>query len=75
MCRAGLAKIAHTRLRRGRPGAAIVHCHMRDPQTGVPSRDLALYAELTDRVRSADVSMVLTLTYGMGGDIVLGGAG
>ena len=43
-------------------GAAVVHCHVRDPDTGAPSRDLALYRELTDRVRAADVDVVLNLT-------------
>lgn len=54
-------------------GAAVVHCHVRDPQTGTPSRALALYRELTDRVRDAEVDVVLNLTAGMGGDIVFGG--
>ena len=37
-------------------GAAIVHIHVRDPITGAGSRDVALYAEVVDRVRSADVA-------------------
>lgn len=36
-------------------GAAIVHCHVRDPETGAPSRDLTLYREITERIRDADV--------------------
>ena len=44
---------------RVRMGAAVVHCHVRDPESGKPSRDLALYRELTDRIRSADVDVVL----------------
>ena len=39
----------------------------------MPSRRLDLYCELTDRIRSADVDVVLNLTAGMGGDIVFGG--
>ena len=66
-------QIADSAIDAAKAGAAIVHCHVRDPQTGAPSRDLALYRELTDRVRDADVDVVLNLTAGMGGDIVFGG--
>ena len=45
---------------------------MRDPETGAPARDVALYREVTDRVRATDVDMVLNLTAGMGGDLVTG---
>ncbi len=55
-------------------GAAIVHIHVRDPITGLGSRDVALYSEVVDRVRSADVDVVLNLTSGMGGDLTLGSA-
>ena len=55
-------------------GAAIAHIHVRDPITGTPSRDLELYTEVVDRVRSSDTDVVLNLTAGMGGDIVLGSA-
>ncbi len=68
------AEIAEACVEAAREGAAIVHCHVRDPHTGAPSRDPALYRELTDRIRSADVDMVLNLTSGMGGDLVFGGA-
>ena len=53
-------------------GAAIVHCHVRDPDTGTPSRRLDLYREVTDRIRDAGIDMVLNLTAGMGGDMVFG---
>lgn len=66
------AQIADSAIAAAKAGAAIVHCHVRDPETGAPSRDLALYREVTDRIRSADVDMVLNLTAGMGGDIVFG---
>ena len=55
-------------------GAAVVHCHVRDPETGAPSRKLAYYREVTERIRAADVDIVLNLTAGMGGDIVFGNA-
>ncbi len=55
-------------------GAAVVHIHVRDPETGVGSRDTALYAEVAERIRDSDVDVVLNFTAGMGGDMVLGGA-
>jgi len=51
-----------------------VHCHVRDPETGAPSRELAYYREVTDRIRDAEVDVVLNLTAGMGGDMIFGGA-
>ncbi|WP_341369017.1 3-keto-5-aminohexanoate cleavage protein [Yoonia sp. BS5-3] len=66
------AQIAKSAIEAAKAGAAVVHCHVRDPQTGAPSRDLALYRELTDRIRDADVDVVLNLTAGMGGDMVFG---
>lgn len=66
------AQIAESAIDAARAGAAIVHCHVRDPETGAPSRRLDLYREVTDRIRSAEVDVVLNLTAGMGGDIVFG---
>jgi uncharacterized protein (DUF849 family) len=54
-------------------GAAIVHIHVRDPENGGPSRDPALYREVVEAIRASDVDVVLNLTAGMGGDLVLGG--
>ena len=65
-------EIAESAIAAAKAGAAIIHCHVRDPETGVPSRDLKLYREVTDRVRDSEVDMVLNLTAGMGGDMVFG---
>ena len=65
-------QIADAAIAAAKAGAAVVHCHVRDPETGAPARDVALYREVTDRVRAADVDMVLNLTAGMGGDLVTG---
>ncbi|MCG5483797.1 3-keto-5-aminohexanoate cleavage protein [Sinorhizobium alkalisoli] len=65
-------QIAEAAVDAARAGAAIVHCHVRDPETGAPARRLDLYREVTDRIRSADVDVVLNLTAGMGGDLVFG---
>jgi uncharacterized protein (DUF849 family) len=66
-------QIADAALEAARAGAAIVHIHVRDPGTGGPSRDPALYRDVVERIRSSDVDVVLNLTAGMGGDLVLGG--
>ncbi len=65
-------QIADSAIAAARAGAAVVHCHVRDPKTGAPSRDLKLYREVTDLIRASDVDMVLNLTAGMGGDMVTG---
>jgi uncharacterized protein (DUF849 family) len=67
-------QIADAAIEAARAGAAVAHIHVRDPQTGQGSRDPALYRAVVERVRAADVDVVLNLTAGMGGDLVLGGA-
>ncbi|MEO9640219.1 MAG: 3-keto-5-aminohexanoate cleavage protein [Nitratireductor sp.] len=64
--------IAESAIAAAKAGAAIVHCHVRDPETGAPRRDVALYREVTERIRDAEVDVVLNLTAGMGGDMVFG---
>ncbi|MFV2035259.1 MAG: 3-keto-5-aminohexanoate cleavage protein [Halocynthiibacter sp.] len=66
--------IADSAIAAAKAGAAVVHCHVRDPETGAPARDLALYREVTDRIRDSEVDVVLNLTAGMGGDMVFDGA-
>ena len=65
-------EIADSAIAAGKAGAAIVHCHVRDPDIGVPSRDLRYYREVTDRIRDSETDVVLNLTAGMGGDMVFG---
>ena len=67
-------QIADAAIDAAKAGAAIVHCHVRDPETGRPSRDLALYREVTDRIRDSETDMILNLTAGMGGDMIFGDA-
>ncbi|HET7171780.1 MAG TPA: 3-keto-5-aminohexanoate cleavage protein [Gaiellales bacterium] len=66
--------IAGAALEAARAGAAVAHIHVRDPETGRGARDPALYREVVEQVRAADVDVVLNLTAGMGGDLVLGGS-
>ncbi|HET6945714.1 MAG TPA: 3-keto-5-aminohexanoate cleavage protein [Gaiellaceae bacterium] len=66
-------QIADAAIEAAHAGAAVVHIHVRDPDTGGPSRDVALYRDVVERIRGSDVDVVLNLTAGMGGDLVLGG--
>jgi uncharacterized protein (DUF849 family) len=66
-------QIANSAIEAAKAGAAVVHIHVRDPKTGRGSRSTELYAEVVDRIRSSDVDVVINLTAGMGGDLVLGG--
>jgi uncharacterized protein (DUF849 family) len=66
-------QIAAAAIDAARAGAAVAHIHVRDPETGKGARDPRLYREVVERVRAADVDVVLNLTAGMGGDLVLGG--
>jgi len=54
-------------------GAAVVHIHVRDPESGRGARDPALYRAVVERIRASDQDPVINLTAGMGGDLVLGG--
>ena len=65
-------QIAGSAIAAAAAGAAVVHCHVRDPETGAPSRDPKLYREVTERIRDAEQDVVINLTAGMGGDIVFG---
>ena len=67
-------QIADSAIAAAKAGAAVVHCHVRDPETGAPSRDLGYFRELTDLIRASDLDVVLNLTAGMGGDMVFGGS-
>jgi uncharacterized protein (DUF849 family) len=66
-------QIADSALEAAASGAAVVHIHVRDPATGKGSRDPELFREVVGRVRDSGVNVVLNLTAGMGGDLVLGG--
>ncbi|MCP4328218.1 MAG: 3-keto-5-aminohexanoate cleavage protein [Alphaproteobacteria bacterium] len=69
------AQIASAALEAASAGAAIAHCHVRDPATGQGSRDVALYREVVERIRESDTDVVINLTAGMGGDLYVGTEG
>ncbi|MEC7809975.1 MAG: 3-keto-5-aminohexanoate cleavage protein [Actinomycetota bacterium] len=65
-------QIAESALEAANAGAAIVHCHVRDPDTGKGSRNPDYYEEVVDRIRQKDSQVIINLTAGMGGDLVIG---
>ena len=67
-------QIADSCIEAANAGAAIVHIHVRDPETGKPARDPALYEEVVGHIAASGADMVVNLTAGMGGDLTLGPA-
>ena len=65
-------EIADSCIEAAKAGAAVVHIHVRDPETKAGSRDPGLYAEVVEHIRDSGVDMVINLTAGMGGDLTLG---
>jgi uncharacterized protein (DUF849 family) len=66
-------QIAQSAIEAAEAGAAVAHIHVRDPETGRGARDPQLYKGVVDRIRASGVDVVVNLTAGMGGDLVLGG--
>ncbi len=64
-------QIAEAGIEAAKAGAAIVHVHVRDPQTGQGSREVAFYREAVERIRDSGVDVVVNTTAGMGGDLYL----
>lgn len=65
-------EIANSAIAAAKAGAAVVHIHVRDPKTGKGARAPHLYREVVERIRATKIDVVLNLTTGMGGDLVLG---
>lgn len=65
-------QIADSAIEAAEAGAAVVHIHVRDPETGKGARDPALYAEVVQYIRESGIDIVLNTTAGMGGDLTLG---
>ncbi|MER5947007.1 3-keto-5-aminohexanoate cleavage protein [Streptomyces sp. NPDC001904] len=64
-------QIAASAVQAAEAGAAAVHIHVRDPETGAPSRDPRLYREVVERIKETGTDVVINLTAGMGGDLVV----
>src|SRR6266540_3790311 len=66
------AQIAQSAIDAAKAGAAIVHIHVRDPQTTRPSMDASLYKEVVDRIRASGSDVLINLTTGPGARFVPG---
>ena len=66
------AEIADAALAAAEAGASIVHIHARDPETKKNSRNTALFREVVERIREQNSDVIINLTGGNGGDLVLG---
>ena len=64
-------QIATAGIEAAKTGAAIIHIHVRDPETGQGYREVSAYREVVERVRDSGVDVVINTTAGMGGDLVV----
>jgi uncharacterized protein (DUF849 family) len=65
-------QIASAALEAAAAGAAVVHCHVRDPKTGKSARRVDLYREVMERIRAKNADVIINLTAGMGADLAIG---
>jgi uncharacterized protein (DUF849 family) len=63
-------QIATSALEAAQAGAAVVHIHVRDPQTGRPSMEIDLYRQVIERIRAVDPELIINLTTGPGGRFI-----
>jgi uncharacterized protein (DUF849 family) len=63
-------QIATACIEAARAGAAVAHIHVRDPETGAPSMDIALYEKVMDLIAKSGVDVVINLTTGPGGRFI-----
>lgn len=59
-------EIAAESIAAARAGAASVHIHVRDPETGAPSMEYDHYREVVECIRDSGVDVLINLTTGMG---------
>ena len=63
-------QIAEASLGAAEAGAAAVHIHVRDPQSGRPSMEIGHYREAVERIRAKNSQLIINLTTGPGGRFV-----
>ena len=61
-------QISNAAIAAAKAGASVAHIHVRDPETGLGSRDTNLFKEVVERIRDSETDVVINLTAGMGGD-------
>ncbi|MZR11683.1 3-keto-5-aminohexanoate cleavage protein [Maritimibacter sp. DP07] len=65
-------EIATSSIDAAKAGAAILHIHVRDPETGRATGDPALFREVVERIRDSGCDAILNLTTGEGGMLEIG---
>jgi len=65
-------EIATSALEAADAGAAVVHCHVRDLETGRGTRDVDLYRQVMENIRAKNTDVIINFTAGMGGDVSIG---
>jgi uncharacterized protein (DUF849 family) len=68
-------QIANAAISAAQAGAAIVHIHVREPETGAFSMETRYYREVVKRIRDSKTDVLVNLTCGMGGYICVGDNG
>ena len=63
-------QISNAAIAAAKAGASVAHIHVRDPETGLGSRDVNLFKEVVERIRDSETDVVINLPAGMGGDWV-----
>lgn len=64
------AQVADAAIEAAKAGAAVAHIHVREPETGKPSRRADLFREVVERIRESATDVIINLTTGMGGGLV-----
>ena len=64
-------EIANAALEAAEAGAAVVHIHVRDPETGHASNKTELYADVMRLIREKNGDVLINLTGGMDSEIIL----
>jgi uncharacterized protein (DUF849 family) len=59
-------EIAESAIGAAKAGAAVVHIHVRNPETGAGSMELKYYKEVVDRIRDDGTEVLINLTTGSG---------
>ena len=75
ICLSSRRGFAEAAIEAAQAGAAIVHIHVREPSTGQGSRRPEYFREVVERIRDAKTDVLINLTTGMGGDLVIGADG
>ena len=59
-------QIAQNAIDAANAGAAVVHIHARDPQTGMPTADLSIFDQIFEKIRAKNKDVIICITTGGG---------